>query len=276
MQLVYQRFWHNAVTRLGSRELLSITNYLDTQSEYRVVLEIGVNDLIIKNAVVECYRQNGEASVEPRIIRPALQGIQAYFGSGKQVKEVLGADHRLVELVLENIMAVIQAEAYFYEDRGFETAESYDDFWDQNYQESCIYYSNLASIKKRFMQYIQPKHRTTQLFSRYRNVAVYILGTENQQINCNFSDSFHEMALNLTCHGNEHQVLNVEGWMLRCPDQVCRQSLPNLQGLVGLSLTGAKEKQILTLSGGSQGCTHLGLMTVDAAKALQAAFTARK
>ncbi len=269
---IYQRFWHNTVTRLNTHEIMSVTNYLDTQNEYRVVLKIGVGDLIIKDGVIECYRKNGEPSLEPWIMQPALQGIKAYFGSGKQVKEVLEADQMLIDLLLENIMAVIQAETYFYEERGFPTAESYDDFWDQNYQGSCKYYSNLASVKTRFMEHIQPKQRATHLFSRFRNVVIYSLEPERWLINVNFSDSFHEMALNLSCRGQEYQVTEIEGSMLRCPDQVCQQAVSNLQEIVGMSLSGTKEKEILKITGGGQGCTHLGFMAVDAAKAVQAAM----
>ena len=270
VELIYQRFWHSAVTRLAEEEVMSITNFLDSHTEIRVMLKIGVNDLLIRDAVVETFREKDRKSAEPLIYRPALQGIKAYFGAGKPVKEAMSSQPQLVEPVLENIMAVIQAESYFYQERGFESAEAYDEFWDQNYRGTCKYYSNLELVQERFMANIQPKHRSTHLFGRYRNVAVFSLGPETLQVNVNFSDSFHEMAINFTCRGKEYRIDNIEAWMLRCPDQICRQAVLDLQGVVGLDLAGAQEKEIMKRSGSGQGCTHLGLMTVDAARALQA------
>ena len=269
MELIYQRFWHSAVARLEKEKVLSTTNFLDSYTEIRTVLEVGVEDLIIKDAVVETFRQKDRNLEEPSVYRPPLQGIKAYFGAGKPVKEAMGPQPQLIEPVLENIMAVIQAEAYFYQERGFESAEAYDDFWDQNYQGACKYYSNLELVKERFMKNIQPKHRSTHLFGRYRNVAVFSLGNETLRVNINFSDSFHEMAMSLTCRGKEYNVVNVEGWILRCADQICRQAVFDLQGLVGLALAGVQEKEIIKRTGGRQGCTHLSLMTADAARALQ-------
>ncbi|GAB6172094.1 hypothetical protein JCM15765_15720 [Paradesulfitobacterium aromaticivorans] len=268
MKLVYQRFWNHSVTRVNTRELLVVTTYLDTQSEYRVGLRVGVGDLVILGGEIECYRQQGEHLIKPRIIKPNLQGIQAYFGSGRQVKEALKGDQVLVELVLENIMAVIQAEAYLYKDRGFPTPEAYDDYWNQNFQGSCKYYSNLDLVNTRFMEHIEPKERTDSLFTRFRNTAVYQTQPERWQITVNFNDSFHEMILNLSCRGEDFQVTEIEGTILRCPDRICKQAVSNLQDMEGASLAGAKEKDILKATGGGEGCTHLGFMAVDAAKAV--------
>lgn len=275
MKPVYQRSWNHSVTRVNTRELLAVTTYLDTQSEYRVVLRVGVGDLVIADGVIECYRKPGEHLIEPQIVKPSLQGIQAYFGSGRQVKQALEEDPVLIELVLENIMAVIQAEAYLYAERGFPTPEAYDDFWDQNFRGSCQYYSNLDLVKTRFMEHIQPQERSNYLFTRFRHTAVYQSKPERWQISVNFSDSFHEMTLNLGCRGDDFQVLEIDGAILRCPDRICTKAVSHLEGMVGLALAGAREKDILRATGGGVGCSHLGYMAADAAKAVRAVSAAK-
>lgn len=275
MKPVYQRFWNHSVTRVNPRELMSVTTYLDTLSEYRVLLQVGVSDLVIAGGVIECFRKQGEQLIKPQIVKPSLQGIQAYFGSGRQVKEALEGDPVLIELVLENIMAVIQAEAYLYAERGFPTPEAYDDFWDQNYRGSCKYYSNLDLVKTRFMEHIQPKQRTDYLFTRFRNAAVYQSEPERWQVSVNFGDSFHEMTLNLGCRGDDFQVIEIDGAILRCPDQICTKAVSHLEDMVGLALAGANEKDILKATGGGEGCSHLGFMAVDAAKAVKAVRAAK-
>lgn len=269
MDLIYQRFWHSQVTRIKPEKVISITNFLDTHSEIRTVLEVGVHDLIISDALVETYRQYNNKLIEPLAFRPAIQGIKAYFGSGRPIKEAMSSHPQLIEPVLENIMALIQGEAYLYPEMGFETAQAYDDYWDKEFKGTCKFYSNLDKATERFMDNIQPAHRPTFLFGRYRNVAIFVLGSATFQVNINFSDSFHEMAINFTCQGSKYRVTEITGWMLRCPDPVCQQALLDLKGIIGCELAESREKDILNRTGGVQGCTHIGLMMVDAARALQ-------
>lgn len=269
MELIYQRFWHSKVSRIEKDKVVSITDFLDTYSEIRTVLEIGIKDFLISDAFVETFRQKGHNLEEALTYHPPIQGIKAYFGAGRPVKEAMNTHPQFTEPVLENIMAVIQAEAYLYQEKGFETPQAYDDFWDEIAKGSCKYYSNREQVQEMFMDTIQPKQRSSKLFGRYRNVAVFSKGNDKLQVNINFSDSFHEMAIIFTCQGKEFNVSEVQGWMLRCPDRVCRQAVLDLQGIIGLDLAAAREKDITKRTGGGQGCTHLGLMMVDAAKALQ-------
>lgn len=258
---VMQRCWYLTVRDCGAAGLLAEANYADTITDQSLILEIERKTLEIKSAVHEVHRgQPGAAAVTPI---SALVGIPAYFGSGKKLRQALAETPALWEMASQTITAVIQAEAFFYQERGFTSGDMYDDFWNKTYQNACAYYSNLDRVQQRFMEYIKDQRRGSNLFQRYLLTALDIAG-EEMEIRGHLLDSYHEMNLVLQID-QALLIREAAGTMLRCPDPVCREALPRVDSLKGTPLTTADLKRYLITCGGASGCTHISHLVQEAA-----------
>lgn len=258
---VMQRCWYITVRDRGAAGFLAEANYADTLMDQSLMLEIERRTLEIKSAVLEVHRgQPGAAAVTAV---PALVGIPAYFGSGKKLRQALAESPALLNMAAQTITAVIQAEAFFFRERGFTSADMYDDFWDTTYQNACVYFSNLDRVQRRFMEYIKDQQRGSNLFHRYLLTALDI--TEKKpEIRSHLLDSFHEMSLVLQLD----QALIIReavGAMLRCPDYVCLEALQRIDSLKGMPLTTTDLKQYHMTCGEASGCTHISHLVQEAA-----------
>ena len=132
---VMQRCWYLTVRDHGAAGFVAEANYADTLTDQSLILEIERKTLEINSAVLEVHRgQPGAAAAEPV---SALVGIPAYFGSGKRLRQALGEAPAIMDMASQIFTTVIQAESFFYQERGFASAEVYDDFWDKISLNSC-------------------------------------------------------------------------------------------------------------------------------------------
>lgn len=261
---VMKRCWYLTVRDRGAAGFLAEANYADTLMDQSLILEIDRKALEIKNAVLEVHRgQPGAAATAPV---PALVGIPAYFGSGKKLRQALAEAPALMDMASQAFTAVIQAEAFFYQERGFVSAEAYDDFWDEVSLNSCAYYSNLNRIQQRFMEYIKDQRRGSNLFHRYVVTALDFV-EEEPELRGHLLDSYHEMSLLLQLD-QALIIREATGTMLRCPDPVCREALVRIDSLKGTPLTTAELKRYQTICGGASGCTHISHLVQEAALTL--------
>jgi hypothetical protein len=270
MKLIYNRWLQQTVARENNDTVTAVTTQIDTLSERQVVIKANPTDLKIKEAKSETLRLPGQSLEHPITRLLPLCGIPAYFGSGKALIKALAADQVILDLVLEAVTSLIQAETSFYQDRKVAVNhEDYDRHWESIYQNSCHYYSNLPRVTKRFMENIQPQYRSSHLFCRQRLVAIHQLGNNSHRLNINLIDSYHEMGITVETSGSNHLVNRIWGNFLRCPDKVCRETEKKLQQLIGLCLAATSTKDISSIIGDNAGCTHLGQMMAEAAKCLK-------
>lgn len=276
MQVVYNRWLQQSSKKESNDTLIVESTSLDTYSEYKASMEVNVSDFKIRDCVVETLRLPDESLEKSLLFSPQLKGINAYFGAGKAIISALPDNPAIVDLILETVTAVIQSETYLYKERGLaKSHDEYDKYWDNMFKDSCYYYSNLSRANKRFMQHIQPKYRTSHLFSRQRVVTIYQIGQDSYRIYVNLSDSFHEMNIVLETKGPSHLISNITGNMLRCPDEICMETSENLNRLLHAPLLDTPHKKINKLTGGSDGCTHFGQMLIEGAKSLSCFIAAR-
>lgn len=260
-----QRCWYMTVRDRGPAGFLAEANYADTLIDQTLILEIERKTLVIKSAVLEVHRGQPGATASAPV--PALVGITAYFGSGKQLRQALAADPVLIDMASQTFTAVIQAEVFFYQERGFATAENYEDYWDQTSKNSCVYYSNLDRLGQRFMDYVKDQERGSNLFHRYLLTAIEDVPGENLEIRAHLMDSYHEMSIVLQLD-QVLQIRQASATMLRCPDPVCREALARFDGLKGLTLTAAEMRRYQSICGGASGCTHITHLVQEAAYTL--------
>ncbi|MBS4026167.1 MAG: DUF2889 domain-containing protein [Clostridia bacterium] len=270
MRLIFSRWLQQTVTRENQDNVTAVSTQIDTLSERQVVIKANPSDLKIKEANIETLRIPGQSLERPLNHILPLTGIPAYFGSGKALIKALPDDQVILDLVLETVTALIQAETSFYQERNVAvTHEDYDRYWEDIYQNACHYYSNLPRVTHRFMENIQPQHRDNHLFSRQRLIAVYQLENNRHRLNINLIDSFHEMGIIVETTGSNHLITGIWGNFLRCPDKICRETEQKLQQITGLSLSATSAKDISKFIGGNNGCTHLGQMMVEATNCLK-------
>ncbi|MDW7673360.1 MAG: DUF2889 domain-containing protein [Bacillota bacterium] len=251
MDCLSQRKIHTFVTKGDNGKLLATTNYSDNNSEIIARLTVNENTFVVVNASIEKHDSNNESikSVEE------LVGLEAYFGSGKHLREALERRDSLeVSLFTDTVRGIIQAETYLLKERGFSSPQEYSSYWDKIYLNSCGYYSNLDKVASCWDQQEGAKERSGHLFLRFKTYLLYGLASGGYVVISSLKDSFHN--INVTMEVDE-SFLKVQGKMLRVPDQVCRNCTKYLQNLIGIKALELPKKELAQVLGKGQGCIHL-------------------
>ena len=117
--------------------------------ERRAFLKVETSSLKITEAWLERPGQAGNMT-ESTIYIDSLQGVQAYLGSGPQLREALKSIGENLERTLFNdcVIGIVQAETFLFPERGYQDVDAYNNFWEKSYVGSCRYYSNLDQVKK--------------------------------------------------------------------------------------------------------------------------------
>lgn len=241
---------------------------MDTDREAAARIQVSVEDFIIRKAEWEEQRPLPR---ENEVIRPVqvLLGKDAYFNSGPVLRELAAVtgDSLVVSLFAETVKGIIQAETFLWAERGYPSADEYDRYWLESFQGNCRYYSNLDRVTQSWFQHLGVTSREGNLFVRFKTQTLYALANGKFLLNGIFSDSFHEVSVNLTL-GLDMIVEAAEGNLLRAPDPVCKESNCFLADLVGVRLQGISKKDLAALLGKEHGCVHLIDVAFDAAQIL--------
>ena len=256
MHCVFQRHWHSSV-RLEEQKLLAEAAYCGTDREVCARLIVDPKTFIIEKADWEKYRTPKEKGWKLTNL-PQLEGIEAYFNSGKAIREALAplGEPYVYDLVAEAVRAIIQGETFIFKKRGYPSKEDYQGFWGTFYADSCRYFSNLKALTKGWFEHIGYDDRRGSLFNRMKSVTLYL--DENSYLLIgHLNDSFHSISTELRLEKDKLNVISAKGDLLRVPDQVCAEAESFMKNLEGKSLTGAKKKEIALLLGGGDGCIHL-------------------
>lgn len=201
---------------------------------------------------------------------PMLTGVEAYLNSGPALKSVLGdPDQELErELIAECFRCILQAETFFYKERGHETAEKYVEFWHHSYAGFCRYYNNFNEIDKIWPAWLANTKRSYNLFNRDKTITIQRQQT-NLVIICSFIDTFHHLHLEMQID-QDGQIQVACGNYLNAPHNNCHENAEHLQKLIGHNLPAMSKKEIANIVGGPDGCTHLLELIGDACKAIAA------
>lgn len=272
MECLFQRHWHTEVKKIAHKYLEAETVYHDTSRDLGASMEVAENSLIVRKAIWQEHRPIAKIKEELRIL-PQLEGIEAYFNSGPAINQALARynDPLMTSLFAETVKGIIQAETFLFKERGYAMADEYEDYWKKFYTGSCRYYSNLDRVKQHWYEHLGTTERGGILFSRFKQQTLYRVNSGNYFLQGTLSDSFHELSVSIELD-EEKKVVNLEGKLLRCPDQICRESTVYLPQLKGKLLSGLTKKEVAHDLGKNQGCVHLIDLTNDLAQTLVLAF----
>ncbi len=283
---IFQRHWHtsvrlnpptsgntaaanNADAAIGAEQqpkgqLNAETIYRGTDCEVGARLRVDPISFKIMEATWETYSLPVTISDVP-----GLHGIEAYFNCGPAINKAvahLGPFPRA--LFKETIRGVIQSETFLLNERGFASAADYNKYWDKFYLNTCRYYSNLDRVSKTW-DYSDYK-RTSILFNRFISQSVYAVPGDGYRVVATFSDSYHEMSVELDTENNL-VITRADGILLRAPDNVCMEANVFLQQLAGYDANNPVKKQIAVVLGQGDGCVHLIDTVYDALVAVNMA-----
>ncbi|KAF1085379.1 hypothetical protein SPSYN_01515 [Sporotomaculum syntrophicum] len=270
---ILQRHWHTSV-RLNPPTSASAVNLNDTAAEIGAGQQTNIGQLQAETIYCGTDCEVGaRLRVDPISFKimeatwetyslpvtitdiPGLQGVEAYFNSGPAISEAvahLGSLSRA--LFKETVRGVIQSETFLLSERGYASAADYNKYWDEFYLNTCRYYSNLDRITKvwDYSDYT----RTNVLFNRFVSQSVYELLGGGYRVIATFSDSYHEMSVELETDSNL-LITKSDGVLLRAPDDVCMEANVFLKQLQGFDANNPVKKQIALVLGRGDGCVHL-------------------
>lgn len=265
MPVIYNSIMNVQVVRSATDEVRAETSLLATDSEAVGWLTADLPGLYIKECTYGIYRL---ADAQTGIFMvPELGGVEAYFDAGAMLKQAVGDAARGVarEVISECVRGVIQAETFFFTERGYANEKAYDAYWDEMYVNSCRYYSNLDKRDQTFIEVVGYSERSHNLFNRSKQVTLAEVD-QGYSITACFMDSFHELALQLKLN-NAGLVTEASGNFLRAPGHICGENNQHLNKLKGICLSTMGKREVADLAGGSEGCSHLVELIYEAAKA---------
>ena len=268
MHCIYHATYSTTVFRRDD-ELWSQCVYLSTDTEAAGMLRVEVSSFHVKEARWYVYRSPGRALNGGGEV-PELHGMEAFVHIGPVLQQQVGEQGGGLarELLAECVRGLMQAETFVYRERGFASAEEYDDYWNDALKDSCHYFSNLDRIAQSWMEYIGGDVRDHSLYNRVKSTN--ILDSDNGLlINANFLDSFHELTVNITVD-SDGTVGRCSGNYLRAPDKICFESSELLKKMAGKKIAGLTKKDIARDLGFSAGCTHLVDLVYDISQAVAA------
>ncbi|MBC7076324.1 MAG: DUF2889 domain-containing protein [Syntrophomonadaceae bacterium] len=257
MNLLVNRFWHTDVTREDESTVAARVFYADPFERLKAVLIVDIYSLLIQGAYL--YRMGLPPNMEEKSETiEQLKGIIAHLGSGGALKNALQNVKGEVAKFLfsEAVTGVIQAETFFYRERGYSSLKSYCDQWLVMNKDACRYYSNLDHVYDRWDEYIGKAPRQVNLYERYKSQQLYKYESGSYGVFGTMMDSFHHVSDSLEMDEG-FRILKAEGSIIQGPYRICYETGAYMSNLAGNVLTKIDKKRITELLGGKQGCTHL-------------------
>lgn len=95
------------------------------------------------------------------------------------------------------------------------------------------------------------------IFERNINIKLSPFDSENFDLNVSLLDLSHSIHATLRINLNTQTIVEAEAKMMRVPFSVCNFAEKNIKKLIGLKVQRGVNKQIATIVGRSEGCTHL-------------------
>jgi hypothetical protein len=256
--------------KISSHELLAESTFISTEFEVSASLIVDINSFLIKEAKWNIFRSpcgtlNGVKDI------PELKGKLAYIKAGRDLRQAVSQDASGLagRMMVECLKAIIQAEAFVLDARGYESTHDYENYCDKIHLNRCRYYSNLDRVsRKRFEQISIYYERESNFFSRITSCKVYRHEGGGWTATVSFSDSFHELNVNVI-NNDEGIVIDCTGNYLRAPDFICFECSDLLNKLKGINIAKLNNDDIRKMVGCSDGCNHLVDVVFELSKAIR-------
>ena len=170
------------------------------------------------------------------------------------------------------VKGMIQAETYLFAERGFASPKDYDNFWRENYRDSCRRFSIADGRTQSWFAFIAERRPGTDcLFNRCKTVAIHAMPDGTVTASGHFIDSFHELSIAMTTSDGIITACSAD--LIRVPHVVCRETAAHLSALTGKAVGDITSKAAAACAGGPMGCNHLADLTYHTAKSLQQSST---
>lgn len=257
MKIIAQSNFFSLVERVHNDELYAKSFYVSTGYEATGWLKVALDNFRVKDARWDIFRSpnnilNGGDYVDK------LKGETAYLAIGSKLRQAPGDEREGLprEVLAECVRAIIQAESFLYVERGFPTAQAYEEHWNKMYLNSCRFYSNLDRVEQQWCEHVGDYPREQNLFNRSKGCVICRQADGSLLATGSFIDSFHELGIYVSL-SEKGIVTSCTGSFLRAPDHVCFENTRHLNLLAGNNIINMSKKDIGKIAGGSEGCDHL-------------------
>ena len=272
MKQIFHSHVVTTVSRADAGNLLAQTLLLNSRYEAVAKIFAAEDSFIISKACWEIFRSPGGQLNDARTVAE-LTGQEAYLSIGPCLRTVGQKDGELPrELLADCVKGMIQAETYLFAERGFASPKDYDNFWRENYRDSCRRFSIADGRTQSWFAFIAERRPGTDcLFNRCKTVAIHAMPDGTVTASGHFIDSFHELSIAMTTSDGIITACSAD--LIRVPHVVCRETAAHLSALTGKAVGDITSKAAAACAGGPMGCNHLADLTYHTAKSLQQSST---
>lgn len=250
LQENWQEFYYSSISKDKTFIYVS-TIFLSPEKEICIFLKVDSSHLIIEQAFLESigrFAKNGKAE---RSALTELIGMKAFPEANRYIFQLSSMTSRLKILLNDSFNSIIQGEAYFFRERGFQTKQEYDNYCMQTYNINCRFSGERLKEGPTWMEYVGSYVRQNILYNKFKHI------TLTKNMICGFmSDSFHEMNANLK-YQIDQTVTDSVIQILRAPGKACFENEMHHINLIGKKIGSLDYKFLKNAVGGKKGCFHL-------------------
>lgn len=246
--------------------LISTVKKIYKDKNQTAILRVGVKDFKIIDA---CFFAEKNNEIHDKHHYDMLTGADGYIQGKKQIKNLLKDEENnvAIELFLQGISALVQAETYVYKERGYDTKEEYNVYWDFLEKNGCRYYSEEMAFMRcdelKWMDYVEDRFQEHILFQRQKTYEIIDNPKENgYKIVAVLKDTYHEISIDLMCDEN-YIVVDGDISFVRAPGKACFTNRENVKFFRNKSLGDMTKSEIIENFGGRCGCYHVVEMILE-------------
>ncbi len=265
-----QQFNSVNTVNIEGDKIVSNTVVIEKHWEGQGTLFMDIKTFKIEKALYELHIK-GENPCNICEEIPELKGLSGYMDGKKDMNVLTEKPNgdKLKYMFLQCINGMIQAETYVYKERGFQAPDEYNKYWDKLEENGCRMYSNVDPSDLPWMEYAGPLSRKINLFNRFKRAT--LIKKENGDINisASFTDSYHELIVELALIGQDMVVENCDIQFVRAPGVACFHNSVHGQHFVGRKMKHLNKRDLIESFGKSQGCYHIVDVMLDVYRKLQ-------
>lgn len=245
-------------------EICAKTLLVDRDWEVEAQLFVDLHTYQIKNATWQVLKGKEEHGTDLQTV-DVLIGLSGYIQGKRELKRLLDkpCGTMMKYLFTECIDGLIQGETCVYEERGYECEEDYNHYWDELEKNGCRMYSHITADDKDWLDYADPRCRKKNLFNRIKSCHVVDYGAKTNVARGMFSDSYHELNIEIGFHEETGIILSCEIFFSRAPGKACFGNQIHKVMLIGKSIYEMQKIDVIDLLGRGEGCYHLVDITLD-------------
>lgn len=195
----------------------------------------------------------------------ALKGLNGYI-KGKKELECLRdcpCGVMMKYLFTECMNGLIQGETCVYKQRGYKTPEEYNRYWEKIEKNGCRMYTHICPEDMVWMDYAAFSNRENNIFNRAKSCSIIGYETKETLARGMFSDSYHELNIEIIFDIETGIIWDCEIFFLRAPGNACFTNHIHKKKLVGENIYELRKRDVIDLLGRGEGCYHLVDITLD-------------